>query len=254
MAPHSSTLENPMDGGAWWAAVHGVAKNRTRLSDFTFTFQFHALEKEVATHSSVLAWRIPGTGEHGGLLSMGSHRVRHDWSDLAAAAAARGNLDSLAFVTLEHRVGLAAVVGVCGSLLREIEGQHVRCHFEHVSTPKGAWASRGPSGLCGCGCGLICVEVYCKGCVLWCATNLWFSRRCITMWKHLQSCGWTVNATKIPSLKGWPRIHGGFCRSLKTLQKWGCLCGGFPAISQGQIVDWTWPWKIRHSTCSGWLF
>ena len=66
-----------MDGGAWWAAVHGVAKS-PRLSDFTFTFHFHALEKEMATHFSVLAWRIPGMGEPGGLLSMGSHRVRHD--------------------------------------------------------------------------------------------------------------------------------------------------------------------------------
>ena len=73
-----SRLENPMGGGAWWAAIHGVAKSRTRLSDFTFTFHFHALEKEMATHSSVLAWRIPGTGEPGGLLSMGSHRVGHD--------------------------------------------------------------------------------------------------------------------------------------------------------------------------------
>ena len=71
---------------AWWAVVRGVTKSRTRLSDFTFTFHFHALEKEVATHSSVLAWRIPGMGEPGGLSSMGSHRVRHDWSDLAAAA------------------------------------------------------------------------------------------------------------------------------------------------------------------------
>ena len=68
-------LENPMDGGAWWAAVHGVAKSRIGLSDFTFTFHFHALEKEMATHSNVLAWRIPGTGEPGGLPSMGSHRV-----------------------------------------------------------------------------------------------------------------------------------------------------------------------------------
>ena len=73
-----SCLENPMDGGAWLATVHGVARSRTRLSDFTFTFHFHALKKEMATHSSVLAWRIPGTGEPGGLLSMGSHRVRHD--------------------------------------------------------------------------------------------------------------------------------------------------------------------------------
>ena len=71
-------LENPMDRGAWKAAVHGVAKSRTRLSDFTFTFHFHALEKEVATHPSVLAWRIPGMGDPGGLLSMALHRVRHD--------------------------------------------------------------------------------------------------------------------------------------------------------------------------------
>ena len=73
-----SCLENLMDGRAWWAAVHGVAKNQARLSDFTFTFHFHALEKEMATHSSVLAWRIPGTAEPGGLPSMGSHRVGHD--------------------------------------------------------------------------------------------------------------------------------------------------------------------------------
>ena len=77
-----------MDGGAWWAAVHGVAKSWTRLSDLTFTFHFPALEKEMATHSSVLAWRIPGTGEPGGLPSMGLHRVGHDWRDLAAAAPA----------------------------------------------------------------------------------------------------------------------------------------------------------------------
>ena len=79
-----SCLENLMDGGAWKAAVHGITDGRTWLSDFTFTFHFHALEKEMATHSSVLAWRIPGTGEPGGLPSMGSHRVGHDWSDLTA--------------------------------------------------------------------------------------------------------------------------------------------------------------------------
>ena len=73
-----SCLANPMDGGAWWAAVHGVARSWTRLSDFTFTFHFHALEKAMATHSSVFAWRIPGTGEPGGLLSLGLHRVRHN--------------------------------------------------------------------------------------------------------------------------------------------------------------------------------
>ena len=82
-----SCLENPMDRGAWWAAVHGVMKSQTRLSDFTFTFHFHALEKEMATHSSVLTWRILGMGEPGGLPSMGSHRVGPDWSNLAAAAA-----------------------------------------------------------------------------------------------------------------------------------------------------------------------
>ena len=77
-----------MDGGAWWAVVHGVAKSWTWLSDFPFTFHFHALENEMATHSSVLAWRIPWMEKPGRLLSMGSHRVGHDWSDLAAAAAA----------------------------------------------------------------------------------------------------------------------------------------------------------------------
>ena len=79
MAPlQCSCLGTPMDGGAWWAAVHGLAKSRTRLSHFTFTFHFHVLEKEMATHSGVLAWRVPGTGEPGGLPSMGLHRVGHD--------------------------------------------------------------------------------------------------------------------------------------------------------------------------------
>ena len=73
-----SCLENPMDRGAWWAVVHGVTKSLIRLSDFTFTFHFHALEKEMATHFSVLAWRIQGRGSLGGLLSMGSQRVGHD--------------------------------------------------------------------------------------------------------------------------------------------------------------------------------
>ena len=107
-----SCMENPMEGGAWWAAVHGVAKSQVRLSDFTFTFHFHALEKEMATPSSVLAWRIPGMGEPGGLPSTGSHRVRHDWSDSAAAAAAvflpgefHGQMSLVGYSPWGHRVG-----------------------------------------------------------------------------------------------------------------------------------------------------
>ena len=73
-----SCLENPRDGGAWWAAVYGVAKSQTQLRVFTFTFHFHTLEKEMAIHSSILAWRIPGTEKPGGLPSMGSHRVGHN--------------------------------------------------------------------------------------------------------------------------------------------------------------------------------
>ena len=88
-----SCLENPMDEGAWWAEVHGVTKSWTRLSDFAFTFHFHAFEKEMATHSSVLAWRIPGTGKPSVLPSMGLHRVGHDWSDLAAVVAAANRLN-----------------------------------------------------------------------------------------------------------------------------------------------------------------
>ena len=87
-----SCLEKHRDGGAWWAAVHGVAKSQIWLSDFTCTFHFHALEKEMATHSSDLAWRSTGMGEPGGLPSMGSHRVRHDWSDLAIDQGCHNNL------------------------------------------------------------------------------------------------------------------------------------------------------------------
>ena len=83
-----SCLENPMDGEAWQATVHGVAKSQALVCDFTFTFHFHASEKEMVIHSSILAWRIPGTEKPSGLPSMGSHRVRHDWSNLAAAAVA----------------------------------------------------------------------------------------------------------------------------------------------------------------------
>ena len=92
-----------MDRGDWWAAVHGVARSRTGLSDFTFTFHLHASEKEMATHSSILAWRIPGKGEPGQLPSMGSHRVGHDWSDLAAAAASQRQTSTTSKYTTFHQ-------------------------------------------------------------------------------------------------------------------------------------------------------
>ena len=97
-----------MDGGAWWAAVHGFTKSRIRLSDFTFTFYFHALEKEMETHSSVLAWRVPGTGEPGGLPSMGSHRVGHDWSNLAAKwrTGKPGVLQSIGWQRIKHDLSI----------------------------------------------------------------------------------------------------------------------------------------------------
>ena len=107
-------LENPMDGGAWEAAVRGVSKSQTRLSDFTFTFHFHVLEKEMATHSSVLAWRIPGTGEPGGLPSMGLHRVGHDWSDLAAAVDIDQFKSSMDYFILQNifQLSYATTVGI----------------------------------------------------------------------------------------------------------------------------------------------
>ena len=123
-----SCLENPMDRGAWWASVHGVAKSQTRLSDFTFTFHFHAsVEKEMATHSSVLAWKIPGTGEPGGLPSMGSHRIGHDWSDLAAAAVNKSFWWMWSNHTLNHikrikfqpnTMTLDVLVSLCSFILR----------------------------------------------------------------------------------------------------------------------------------------
>ena len=139
MAPHSSTLawENPMDRGAWWAAVYGVTKSRTWLSDFTFTFHFHALEKEMAAHSSVLAWRISGTGESGGLSSMGSHRVGHYWSNLAAEAAALSKKRTMYIPNLNmlycrkhvtHHLDLQQVVVVTSKI------KDYTCITPHLST------------------------------------------------------------------------------------------------------------------------
>ena len=116
-----SCLENPMDGRAWKAAVHGVAEGRTRLSDFTFTFHFHALEKEIATHSSVLAWRIPGTREPGRLQSMGSLGVGHDWAT-SLSCIGEGNGNPLQCSCLENPrdegAWWAAVCGVAQSRTR----------------------------------------------------------------------------------------------------------------------------------------
>ena len=121
-----SCLENPMDGGAWWAAVHGVTKSWTRLSHFTFTFHFHALEKEMSTHSSVLARRIRGVVEPGGLLSMGSHRFGHDWSNFAAVAAAA------------ERVGISSLSSLIAwlkmQLYQEPSSMDGTDHFKYLKT------------------------------------------------------------------------------------------------------------------------
>ena len=154
MAPHSSTLA--WKGGAWWAAVHGVTKSQTQLSDFTFTFHFHALEKEMATHSSVLAWRIPGTGKPSGLLSMGLHRVRHDWSDLAAAAAARQaqHLELYRLKTLDS-VAKTWKQSKCPSTDEWIKKMwHVCmcvCVYIYTHTHTHTYIYMGPRGMCVCG-------------------------------------------------------------------------------------------------------
>ena len=117
-----SCLENPMDSGAWLAAVHGVAKSRTWLSALTFTFHFHALEKEMATHSSVLAWRVPGTAEPGGLPSMGSHRVGHDWSDLALLCNKLSSLKTFIISQLPRLRNLTTTyLGPCSGLIWALE-------------------------------------------------------------------------------------------------------------------------------------
>ena len=131
-----------MDRGAWWAAVHGVARSQTRLSDFPFTFHFHALEKEMATHSSVLAWRIPGMGESGELPSLVSHRVGHDWSDLAAAAAAYLFKGLPWWLSGEESTCKAIDVGLIPESGRPPgEGNGTPFHYSCLANPmdKGAW-------------------------------------------------------------------------------------------------------------------
>ena len=121
-----SCLENPMDGGAWCTAVHGVTKSRTRLTNFTFTFHFHALEMEMATHSSVLAWRIPGTGEPGGLPSMGSHRVGHNWKHSSSSSTA----EDFRVVGLILEIWIPLLNPMCLSLSSET----------HESRPGNTWS------------------------------------------------------------------------------------------------------------------
>ena len=127
-----SCLENLTDGGAWKAAVHSVAEGGTRLNDFTFSFQFHALEKEMATHSSVLAWGIPGMGEPGGLPSVGSHRVGHDWSDLAvvshdAKLNAVGKINAMYFKCDDWKIFWSPVVS---KAIINLNNSH--CKMEHM--------------------------------------------------------------------------------------------------------------------------
>ena len=115
-----SCLETPMDGGSWLAAVHGVTKSRTWLSDFTLTFHFDALEKEMATHSSVLAWRIPGLAEPGGLPSVGSHGVRHNWCNLAAAACILCIIYDYIYIFCVCVCVSVCIVGVCACFGRKL--------------------------------------------------------------------------------------------------------------------------------------
>ena len=136
-----SCLENPRDGGAWWAAVYGVAEDWARLSDFTFTFHFHALEKEMATHSSVLAWRIPGTGEPGRLPSMGLHRVGHNWSDLAAAAAykSKGFPGSSAGKKSVCNAGDPSLISSLEDPLEKGKATHSSILAWRIPVDRGAW-------------------------------------------------------------------------------------------------------------------
>ena len=154
-----------MDGGTWWAVVHGVTKSWTWLSDFSFTFHFHALEKEMATHSSVLAWRIPGTGEPHALPSLGSHRVGHDWSDLAAVAAADLTTNKI-FIgrdKLYFRQKKSAWTGSRTLENSHSPGEHMHCRgptprpgrasnvlcSETQATLQKAWFRKGvPNGVC----------------------------------------------------------------------------------------------------------
>ena len=133
-----SCLENPMGRGAWWAAVHEIAKSRTWPSDFPFTFHFHAL-KEMATHSSVLAWRIPGTLEPGGLPPLGSHRVGHDWSDLAAAGGTCCNIAVHSTFLRERRIHSAPQLFLSHSPLSFFSAPNLALCFSEKIEPSLAW-------------------------------------------------------------------------------------------------------------------
>ena len=146
MAPHSSTLAWKIPWTEEPGCVHGAAEGRTRLSDSTFTFHFHALEKEMATHSSILAWRIPGTGEPGGLPSMGSHRVGHYWSNLAAAAAANWRLETKSTAELAGRIQPSAN-GMLSTTHRSVQ-LGWRSNLHPTSTPSFPPLASPPSSSC----------------------------------------------------------------------------------------------------------
>ena len=136
-----------MDRGTWWAAVHGVAQSRAQLSNFTFTFHFHALEKEMATHSSVLAWRIPGTGKPGGLSSIGSHRVGHDWSDLAVVVVTHFELDQCIQAWFKEMIYVLHTYS-CHSSMLQIS-RTLEHHVKYGSQGSGMEGFRVPASLLG---------------------------------------------------------------------------------------------------------
>ena len=198
-----------MDGGAWWAVVHGVSKSRTLLSDFTFTFHFHALEKEMATRSSVLAWRFPGTAEPDGLPSMGSSRVGHDWSDLAAAAAAAASrlLQQLLYRSTYFCPRLSLFHSNQNNSFKMI----VRlCHFSAQNLPMA----------------FVCTKNKIQSLFLLQPQGPFISHLVASLIPFLTVPSCLLSSSPASSLAA-PRTHG-FCSTLWTLAMLSCLKCSFP--------------------------